>query len=100
MVFDAATLGTTKVLLDLSGTQPYLGLGYGNAVNSKGGFSFAFDLGVVFQDPTATVTPSDSCQADPDCRDQAAQEEADLNDDLQDFPLYPVISFGLSYMFK
>ena len=99
-IFDAATLGTTKVQLDLSGTQPYLGLGYGNAVGSGGGFSFAFDLGVLFQDPTVTVTPSASCQADPDCRDAAAQEEANLNDDVQDFDLYPVISFGLSYMFK
>jgi hypothetical protein len=100
MSFDAATLGTTKVQLDMGGTQPYLGLGYGNAVSSEGGFSFAFDFGVVFQDPTVTVTPSASCQADPDCREQAAQEEADLNDDAQDFGLYPVLSFGLSYAFK
>lgn len=100
MSFDAATLGTTNVHVDLGGTQPYLGLGYGNAVSSKGGFSFAFDLGILFQDPTVTVTPSASCQADPDCREQAAQEEADLNDDAQDLGLYPVLSFGLSYMFK
>jgi hypothetical protein len=99
-IFDAATLGTTQVQLDMGGTQPYLGLGYGNAVGSKGGFGFAFDLGVLFQDPTVTITPSASCQADPDCSDQAAQEEAELNDDVKDFDLYPVISFGLSYKFK
>jgi hypothetical protein len=98
--FDAATLGTTELQVDLGGTQPYLGLGFGNAVSSDGGFSFAFDLGVVFQDPTVKITPSASCQADPDCRDQVVQEEADLNDDVKDFDLYPVISLGLSYTFK
>ena len=99
-IFDSDTLGTTNLHVDLGGTQPYLGLGFGNAVSSDGRFSFAFDLGVVFQDVKVTITPSDSCQADPNCRDEAAREEANLNEDVEDFDLYPVISLGLSYKFK
>ena len=99
-IFDANTLGTTKLLVDLGGTQPYLGLGFGNAVSSEGGFSFAFDLGVVFQDVKVSVTPSANCQADPVCRNEVAQETAELNDDVKDFDLYPVISLGLNYKFK
>ncbi len=98
--FDPATLGTTNLFVDLGGTQPYLGLGFGNAVSSDGRFSFAFDLGVLFQDVKVTITPSESCQADPNCRDEVAREEANLNDDVKDFDLYPVISLGLSYKFK
>ena len=99
-IYDSDTLGTTNLHVDLGGTQPYLGLGFGNAVSSDGRFSFAFDLGVVFQDVKVTITPSDTCQADPSCSDEVAQEEASLNDDVEDFDMYPVISLGMSYKFK
>jgi len=100
LVFDAATLGTTKLSVDLGGTQPYLGLGFGNAVSSDGRLSFVFDLGVVFQDVAVKLTTSDACQANTICRDEAEREEAELQDDVKDFDMYPVLAFGLSYKFR
>lgn len=99
-IIDATTLGTTKLLVDLGGTQPYLGLGFGNAASSEGGMSFAFDLGVVFQDVEVSITPSATCQGDPVCRNEVDREVAELNDDVKDFDMYPVLSVGLSYKFK
>ena len=96
----AAILGTTTLSVDLGGTHPYLGLGFGNAVSSDGRLSFVFDLGVVFQDVAVKLTTSAACQADPTCSSEAAQEEAELQDDVKDFDMYPVIAFGLSYKFK
>ena len=93
-------LGTTRLAVDLGGTQPYLGLGFGNAVSSDDRLSFVFDLGVVFQDVAVSLTTSDACQANAQCKDEAQREEAELQDDVKDFDMYPVIAFGLSYKFK
>ena len=96
----ATTLGTTRLSVDLGGTHPYLGLGFGNAVSSDDRLSFVFDLGVVFQDVAVTLTTSDACQADATCSAEATQEQAELQDDVKDFDMYPVVAFGLSYKFK
>ncbi len=100
LTFSAATLGTTKLSIDLGGTQPYLGLGFGNAVSSNGRLSFVFDLGIVFQDVSVKLTTSQLCQNDPICSAEASREESELQDDVKDFDMYPVLAFGLSYKFK
>ncbi len=80
-------------------TAPYLGIGYDSSRYSKSGFSFAYDVGVMFQgEPTATVAlsgddASQVPQADID------REVADINNTLADFTVYPVMNLGLSYTF-
>lgn len=97
--FDRDTLGTTGLKVDLGGSQPYLGIGWGNAVHSVGRWAFAFDLGVVFQDVDVSITPSDSCRADARCNAEVEREREELEDDADDIDMYPVLSFGLSYKF-
>lgn len=100
LTFTKAELGTTALAVDLGGTQPYLGLGFGNSVSSTSRLSFVFDLGVVFQDVSITLTPSATCEANTICRNEADKEEAELKDDVEDFDMYPVLAVGLSYRFK
>jgi hypothetical protein len=80
---------------------PYVGIGTGNAVGADGRWHFAFDLGVMFQGTPkvqATATASDpAMQAVVD--DALAAEIADIQDDADQFQLYPVISIGVSYRF-
>lgn len=94
---DSDTLGVTTLNVDLGGTHGYLGLGWGNAVHSVGRWSFAFDIGVVFQDVDVSLQTSDSCQANAECQGEADRELAELQEDVEDFDMYPVLSFGLSY---
>lgn len=79
---------------------PYLGLGFGNAVNS-GRWSFAFDLGVMF-----TGTPSvrlDGTVNEPALQEMfdqdVAREEAELQEELNDAKYFPVLSVGVAYRF-
>lgn len=79
------------------GSGPYVGLGWGN-LPAKG-FGFTFELGAVSQGtPDASLTVSG---ADKDLIDPAdiAQEEQNMQDDLDEFDLYPVVSLGVSYGF-
>lgn len=99
--------GREYALSDLEGTvdfstlAPYVGLGYGNAVGADGRWHFSFDLGVLFQGSPevslrATINdPTLQSQLDAD----VAAEHKRLEDDLEAFTVYPVVSLGVSYRF-
>ena len=80
---------------------PYFGIGYGNAVDEDGHFTFAFDLGVMLQgnpEVEITATASDpSLQAALNA--DIASEIDEIEDDTEGLSLYPVISIGLAYRF-
>lgn len=93
--------------VDFDPIVPYAGLGWGRAPGSGGGFGLTLDLGVMFQgEGEVTLTPripAGSPLNDPLAR-QALQilidrEERDLQEDVNDYDLYPVVSLGISYRF-
>lgn len=89
--------------VDYTGAAPYLGIGWGNAVDEDGRLSFSFDLGVMFTgSPDVSVRCSQvSGGAGPQalCDAQADQEENELEDEIGDIDVYPVLSIGLAYRF-
>lgn len=80
---------------------PYLGIGWGNAVGDGQRFSFALDLGVLFQgSPQAKLTAVGGLLAsDPAFLADLRLEEQNLNNELDNFELYPVVGAGLAYRF-
>lgn len=92
-------------------SAPYVGIGWGNAVGLNKRLSFSLDLGVLFQGiPESTLTgkgfaqPTDGgaaidLAANATVQTQLAEEQENLNKDLEDFKYYPVISAGLAYKF-
>lgn len=88
--------GTLSGVVDFdSSAAPYVGIGYGNVARG-GRVGFLFDLGLVKQgsgDVTLVSTSSAVSQADLDA--EAAQIEADV----EDYDIWPVISFGLAIRF-
>ena len=89
-------VGTLRGEVDFKKTAPYAGLGWGNAAGKRGGFGFSAELGVLFQGaPDVTLTSSNSSVSQSDLDAEAR----DIENDLDDFKAYPVISFGFSYQF-
>lgn len=72
---------------------PYAGIGWGNAAR-PGFIGMSFEVGAVFQG-TPTVRLSGSGVSEADLREEEQQAQADLDD----FEIYPVVSFGLSFRF-
>ena len=103
--------GTSKSnpLLTVSGdvkpehsVAPYLGIGYGNVWTP--GVNFYFDLGVMFQgSPKATLNANCGAAAGtPACtaaQQQAAAEQARLEDELKQYKYYPVFNIGITIGF-
>lgn len=87
--------------VDFNSVAPYLGIGYGNAVQANGRWHFSFDIGALFSgSPHAALwaTSSDpALQAQLDA--DIAEELQDIEDDLEVFTIHPVVSLGVSYLF-
>jgi hypothetical protein len=104
--------------IDFKKTVPYLGLGWGNAIQGASNFYFRFELGAYFQGaPKIDLTPSGSATTGPNgsgdrftvgdgsAVDQQFQaeletERADLEDDTEDYKIYPVVGLALGWRFK
>jgi hypothetical protein len=77
---------------------PYLGLGWGNAVDNDKRWGISLDVGVYYQgEPEVTLTQVGGTLA-VSAADLAA-EEKQLEDELDDFEFYPVATLGLHYRF-
>ncbi|MFY8274945.1 hypothetical protein AAEU32_12550 [Pseudoalteromonas sp. SSDWG2] len=99
-------------------TAGYLGLGWGNSPSNDSRLSFSFELGVIFSgNPEVDLQASGSAfvsangmterfsltdTSDPLVQqfyDELEQERLNLEDDVSDFDMYPVISLGVAYQF-
>lgn len=98
-VFSGATLGHVDATADFNTVAPYLGLGYSNAFTADGRWSFEFDAGVMYwgSPEVALSTPATSIVPG---LDQALKDEAQkVEDELEEFKFYPVVSVGVGYSF-
>ncbi len=74
---------------------PYLGLGWGNALSEDKRLGLLMDLGVAFTDASHVTLSSTGIVSAADL----SKEEADINSDLDDWKIYPVIALSLYYRF-
>lgn len=101
-------VGTLDAKADFDPVVPYAGLGWGNAVAVNKRVGFFIDLGVVFQGKadvrlTPNIPASSPINTTPGAR-QALEillrrEEQDLEDEVADYDLYPVLAIGVTYKF-
>ncbi len=94
---DASTLGTLNGTVEFGNMiVPYLGVGWGNAVDQDQRWGVAVDVGVFYQgEPDVTLTQSGSAVSAADL----AQEERNLEDEFDVFQFYPVATIGLFFRF-
>lgn len=98
-VFTADQVGRLEGDIEFDSLAPYLGIGWGRALGE--GFSVIFDLGVAFQgEPEVELrSVGGTFSNNPILIAEVEREEQELQDDAEDFDLYPVISLGFSYRF-
>ncbi len=88
--------GTLNTNVTFNKVAPYLGLGWSGRA-SKTGLSFKSDFGVMFQGtPKSTLTATGAAAA---ATADIAAAQAQLDADMANFKLYPVVSVGLGYAF-
>jgi hypothetical protein len=103
----AALVGTLDGQIKFDPLVPYVGLGWGNAVGPGRRVRFAADLGAIFQGKgKVTLTPQipagsplNNSIARAALQVLLDREEADIEKDVADYTVYPVVSIGVSYRF-
>jgi hypothetical protein len=103
----ASLVGTLHGKIDFATVAPYLGVGWGTAPRSGPGFGVSADLGVAFQGrPRVTLTPEpppgsplNSPAVMALLAPQLALEEANVEQKIDGYRYFPVLSVGISYRF-
>lgn len=98
-VFTSAEVGRLEGDISFDSYAPYLGFGWGRAIAD--GFSLVFDVGVVFQgEPEVSLqSVGGTFSNNPLLLDEVEREEQELQEDADEFDMYPVLSLGLFYSF-
>ncbi|MBN4073847.1 hypothetical protein JYU18_01160 [bacterium AH-315-E07] len=99
VTFTSAQVGQLRGDVTFDSFAPYLGLGWGRAVTK--GWNFIADVGVAFQGSAEANLRSEggTLSNNPILLNEIDREERELQNDLDGFEVYPVLSLGINYTF-
>ncbi len=108
--YNAADIGSMTADTEFDTVAPYIGIGWGNK-GTESGWGFSIDVGAMYHGEAALnadVTrgagiPADNGGPNDILFDQiqtdVEDERKDAEDDMSDYPWYPVIMVGVTYTF-
>lgn len=97
---DGKQLGKSSAKVEYAPVAPYLGIGYHNVV--KEGFSFAADIGVLYQgNARVSVEPPEGVRNlnIQQVKDRTQQQKHEIEKMANKVRWYPVVSLGVAYTF-
>ncbi|MEJ2647462.1 MAG: hypothetical protein P8016_03510 [Sedimentisphaerales bacterium] len=94
-IYSPSDIGTLTGKAEIDGLSPYLGVGWGNPMQSNRRWGFTLDLGVAFTDSPDVSLNSTGIVSQADL----SKERQKIEDDLDFIRIYPVISLGLFIRF-
>ena len=98
--YTPAQVGTLGMAADLEDTAPFVGIGWDSTFENPG-IAFKFIAGAMFTgSPQVNLTATGGTLAnDPAFQAQLVQEEGNLQDEINDYEVYPVVQAGLTLSF-
>jgi hypothetical protein len=98
--YTAAEAGTLLGSVDFKRVAPYAGIGWGNPFGQDNRWGLMLDLGVAFTgSPDVTLRATGSLASDPTFQSELRKEQQDIQDKVDDYKFYPVVSLSLYYRF-
>lgn len=98
--YDLGEVGRLEGKVDFDDVAPYASIGWGNAVGKNKNITFSFEIGAVFQGkPEVDLTATGSLSTNAAFQAEMQKEEDNLQDELDEYEIYPVAAIGISYHF-
>ena len=101
-VYAPEVIGTITGDIEVSSTiTPYLGIGFGNSVGEDQLLTFMVDFGVIFQAYDVSLTSDGAGMTTKldTFRNDLVLEEENVQSDMDNFKIFPVLTFGITYHF-
>ena len=96
--YPTSTVSSVEGTTTFNAVAPYLGIGWGNPVESNKGWGLVSDFGVLFQgSPTIDLVATCPGTCPAGLLTDLQAENASLQSDISKFKMWPVISIGISY---
>lgn len=95
--YTPAEIGTLSGSVEIDDVAPYIGIGWGNTLGRNKRWGFYTDLGVAFAGSLDVKLSATGAGAD--LAANLAKEEDEIQDELDAFKFYPVLSMGLFFRF-
>ena len=91
------SIGQLNAVLKANRVAPYFGIGFNNPIKRSGHLGFFMDLGVLYHGtPAVKLTTTKTI---PQLQADIEKQTQDVNNDIKDYKLFPVVQLGLSYKF-
>lgn len=100
--YEPEVIGTLSGKFEVAdAVSPYVGIGFGNTVGEDQLLTFTLDIGVVFQSYDSTLTSDGAGMTTPvdTFRKDLELEAQNLQKDLENFEIFPVVTLGLAWHF-
>lgn len=97
--YAASDVGTVNGDIRFNKVAPYLGIGFGKAIDRTSGLRIVSDLGVMYQGKAKVNLTATGAASDPAFAQDIEAERAKLENDLGKYRFYPVASIALQYVF-
>ena len=95
--YDWANVGTLSGEAEVDCIAPYIGIGWGNILDTNRRWGFYGDAGIAFtRSPDVTLSATGTA---PGLAADLERERRDIEDDLEHYKFYPVLSVGLFFRF-
>lgn len=101
VTFTPDQVGSLVFDAELEDAAPFLGIGYDNTFTRRSRFGVKFVAGAIYTGEADVTLESVGglLSDDPTLQAEIAAEEQNIEDDLEDFQLYPVLQVGLTARF-
>lgn len=101
--FTSAQIGTLHLDAELESTAPFVGLGWDTTFQNDNTWGFKIMAGAMFTGTPGvdlyTVGGTRTPAEDAALQQEIAEEEANLQDDVDSYEVYPVVQLGLTFAF-
>jgi hypothetical protein len=98
--YQASQVGNLTGDIDFNDVAPYAGIGWDTSFGKSGRFGLLVDLGVMYQgSPEVDFTANGPISASQAFQNDLASEEENLQNDIDEYEYYPVVSIGFAYRF-
>jgi len=99
-IYDPDAIGSIEGDSEFDDVAPYIGIGFGNPLSRDRGWGFTADFGVAFiGSPNVDLTITGPFADNPLLLADLAEEEEEIEDELDKFRFYPVLALTFYYRF-